>query len=297
MGDPPRALNGRPGLRTWIFTLALSLLVLAASVTASHFVEARYNAITAGVRASEVEAIEGIPPVGQRKIPAVVVFGSSLIEAATMRAGLKEQFPSTFQLVVLIGELGSRTPIEDLMPVIRKTHPDLVLIEANLIHRPEEDPDFGRRVRHLEQAVFSRFRRRDGNPDAPSGPPQSCAGLVQRKSADVGDMVAQYQRLFPTHHLLIDRLPLLLDLQADGIQVGVLDMPRAAELEAAAPNLVGFRDALSAAMAKHGVAMWIAPGNWPADLFCDMSHLNHDGAVLFDRWFSNRLKQALNLPQ
>ncbi len=50
-------------------------------------------------------------------------------------------------------------------------------------------------------------------------------------------------------------------------------------------------------MAKHGVAMWIAPGNWPADLFCDMSHLNHDGAVLFDRWFSNRLKQALNLPQ
>lgn len=297
MGDPPRALHGRPGLRTWFFTLAIGLLVLAASVIASHFVEARYSAVTAGVRDSEVRAIESIPPVGQRKIPAVIVFGSSLIEAAAMRAGLKEQFPSSFQLVILTGQLGSRAPIEDLMPVIRKVHPDLVLIEANLIHRPEDDPAFIRKLRHLEQAVFSRFRRRDDNPGAPPGSPASCAGLVQRKSAGVGDMVEQYRRLFPTHHLLMDRFPLLLDLQADGIQVGVLDMPRAAELEAAAPNLVGYRDALSAAMTKHGIAMWIAPGDWPADLFCDMSHLNHDGAILFDKWFSSRLKQSLNLPQ
>jgi hypothetical protein len=86
-------------------------------------------------------------------------------------------------------------------------------------------------------------------------------------------------------------------LQAAGIQVGVLDMPRAAELEAAAPNLLTFRDRMRAALGAKGVELWTATGEWPTELFCDMSHLDHDGAVLFDRWLSGRLRQALNLPR
>ena len=43
--------------------------------------------------------------------------------------------------------------------------------------------------------------------------------------------------------------------------------------------------------------MWSAPGYWPVDYFCDLSHLNYDGALVFHKWLVGRLEQALNLPQ
>jgi hypothetical protein len=295
VGDPPRVLRSGPTLRTWIYTLAVGLMTFAGAAVASHAVEKVWSYREAETRASEIQIIESIPPVGQRKMPAVIIFGTSRIEAVTLRAGLEHQFPNV-QLIVLIGAFGSRAPIEDLVPVMQKAHPDLVLIEIGSMRRADADPPLMRRMRHLQLAAAIALGVAGRNPstDATSLPP-SCDGLVLRKSAEVGNVADDYRRWF--RHPQLDRLPVLLELQAAGIQVGVLDMPRAAELEAAAPNLVTFRTTMGAALAGRGVAMWSAPGIWPADLFCDLSHLNHDGALLFDKWLSERLRQALNLPQ
>lgn len=299
MGDLPRVLRGQPALRTWILTLVLSLTATTGAAIASHFVEADWNAQIAVTRAQEVQTVESIPPLGQRKGPAVIIFGTSLVEAATLRAGLQQEFPPSVQIIVFVGKLGARTPIEDLVPVMRKAHPDLVLIETNSMLVPGEDPDYLRRLRHLELALSLWFRGAKLRP-GPATPAAkhmvpSCSGLVLRKSADVGNVASDYRGWY--NILYLDRLPALLELQAAGIRVGVLDMPRAAELEAAAPNLVTFRNRMNQALGERGVEMWIAPDVWPADLFCDLSHLNHDGAILFDRWLSGRLRQALNLPQ
>jgi hypothetical protein len=294
MGDPPRVLLGRPTLKTWAFTLAVSLLALAGTAVASHFVEADWNARETAMRSWEVETIESIPPLAQRKTPVVIIFGTSLIEAATLRAGLQDKLPASVKTIVFIGTFGSRAPIEDLVPVMRKAHPDLVLIEIESMRRPDDDPPLIRKLRHLELAVSNGFQG-VGRGTHLVYFPKSCIGLVKRKSADVGNIVDDYRRWF--HEPQLDRLPVLLDLQAAGIQVGVLDMPRAAELEAAAPNLLTYRTRMREALGAKGVELWSAEGQWPADLFCDMSHLDHDGAVLFDKWLSGRLGQALNLPQ
>ncbi|HEX3065192.1 MAG TPA: hypothetical protein VHQ39_06905 [Dongiaceae bacterium] len=292
MGEAPRALLAPKGLRTWAIALLFSVLALAAAGLASIAAEANWKDYVAGVRAREVQAIESIPPVGERKGRAVIIFGTSLTEAAVQHGDfLPTHFPSSIQLVILTGQLGERTPIEDLVPVIRRVHPDLVLIEVNLMRLPFVDPPLMRRLRHLERAAFSWMWHAGADQDG-------CIGVVRRKSAKVGNIGEKYQRWnAPRRRLQLDRLPVLLDLQADGIQVGVLDLPRATELEVAAPNLASSRKTMGAALAEKDITFWAFPGYWPADYFCDLSHLDHDGAIVFDKLFSDRLRQALDLSQ
>lgn len=292
MGEAPRALLAPPSLRTWTIVLLLSSIGLAAAGLASIVTEAHWNDYVAEVRAREVQAIESIPPLGQRKRRAVVIFGTSLTEAAMQHGEfLPTHFPSSIQLVTLTGQLGERTPIEDLEPVLRRVHPDLVLIEINLLRVPYEDPPLIRRLRHLERAALA-WTSRGGAADQ-----DGCVGVLRKKSAKAGNIAATYQRWNAPGRLHLDRLPILLDLQADGIQTGVLDLPRATELEIAAPNLVTFRRTMNAALAEKNVTLWSFPAYWPTDYFCDMAHLDHDGAVIFDKMFSDRLLQALDLAQ
>ena len=292
MGEAPRALLAPPGLRTWAIALLFSSICLAAAGLASIVTEARWNDYVAGVRVQEVQAIESIPPLSQRKRRAVIIFGTSLTEAAMQHGEfLPTHFPPSIQLLTLTGQLGERTPIEDLVPVIRRVHPDLVLLEMNLLRVPYEDPPLIRRLRHLERAALA-WTSHGGAADQ-----YGCVGVLRKKSTKVGNIGATYQRWNAPGRLHLDRLPILLDLQAEGIQTGVLDLPRATELEAAAPNLVTFRKTMNAALAEKNVTLWSFPGYWPTDYFCDMAHLDHDGAVVFDKMLSDRLLQALDLPQ
>ena len=266
------------------------MICLTTAGFASIATEAQWKNNVAGIRAQEVKAIESIPPMDQRKARAVIIFGTSLTDAAIYKSDYSPAHFPSIQLVILTGKQGERTPIEDLVPVIRRVHPDLVLIEANLLGRPVEDPPFIRRLRHLERAALAWTWHLGANRDG-------CAGIMRKKSAKAGNTGENYQRWYGPGHLRLDRLPVLLELMADGIQAGVLDLPRATELETAAPNMVTFRKDLSAALTEKGITLWTFPGYWPIDYFCDMAHLDHDGAAVFDKLFSDRLRQALDLSQ
>ena len=290
MGDPPRAVGAVPGLRTWASVLLIILAGFAAFAIASGFAEERWNADIASSLAAEVQTIESIPPEGKRTARAVVIIGTSLIRAATSNPGQPDTFPPSIQLMVITGRSGTTASVEDLIPALLRAHPDLVLLEANLLRRPPTDdsPFLVRRARHVQWALLT---------DNDHFWAPACPGLVGRKSAKAGGTNEQYQAQFASSNSNPDRLPLLVELKAGGIQVGVLDMPRSTELETAAPNLLMWRNIISTAAAKQGVAMWSAPGYWPVDYFCDLAHLNSEGAVVFSKWLASRLEQALNLSQ
>jgi hypothetical protein len=105
-------------------------------------------------------------------------------------------------------------------------------------------------------------------------------------------VAAGYQTWFDPQQMTLDRLPALAALREEGFAVSVLQFPRASDLERAAPNLVAWREGEAALLKSHDIGVWAPPVHLPGTYYCDFSHLNRAGALIFDDWFIGRLKQA-----
>jgi hypothetical protein len=218
----------------------------------------------------------------------VVIVGTSLTRAALQMAGAPlDKYPASMKLVVLAGDNRKADWFEGLVPALHRAHPDLILLEPRLltvIGAPAELPN---RVQNLLRVILPSARLNRA--------PPVCQGLILRQSPKVAGTGEVYQWVFDPQRIRLDRLPLLEGLRTEGIEVGIIDYPRAAELEAAAPNLLLWRVAMQKRLAEKGFFFWHPPGDWPAVDFCDMAHFNHEGAVLFSDWLSAQLKQKFAL--
>ncbi len=285
MGEPPRGIAGAPGLRVWVAVGVIVGAILGAAALFSNHAEQKAAQEKAAAINSLVATIDAIPPPGSRPRPAVVIVGSSLIRAALlMDGGPLSRMPAGIQLIVIPIDRLQAEYFDGLVPALHRARPDLILIEAALLHiagRPAARRD---RVEHLLRAL--RWWKRDEAAPA-------CQGLTLRKSPKASDLGKMYQGIFA--HFTLDRLSVLQDFRSSGIAVAVLDMPHAAELEAAAPSILGWENSMSAQLAAAEFAVWRAPGPWVADEFCDMAHLNAEGAWAFAGWFGPRLAEALHV--
>ncbi len=236
----------------------------------------------------QVTTLDRVPPPALRQGPVVVIVGTSLIHAALQMAGTPlDKFPASMKLVVLSGDNRKAEWFDGLVPALRRAHPDLILFEPRVLFAIGQEPGLPGRVHNLLLAILP--------PGHWKGPPPVCQGLILRRSPAVAGTGKVYQWVYDPARLRLDRLPVLESLRAEGIEVGVLDLPRARELEAAAPNMALWHIELTKRLMAKGFSLWSPPGEWPAVDFCDMAHLNHAGALLFDDWLSAQLKQKFAL--
>jgi hypothetical protein len=285
MGDPPRAAAGAPGLTVWIAVGVIVGVILCAAALFSGYAEKKVEKDKADFISSMVATIGGIPPPGSRTKPVVVVVGSSLIRAALlMDGGPLNKMPAGTQLIVFSVDRLQPEYFDGLVPALHRSRPDLLLIEAALLHATPFQAGRRDRVEHLLRAL--RWWKR-------STAAPVCEGLTLRKSVKASDLGRMYQDVFSSFTL--DRLADLEDFRSDGIAVAVLDMPHARELEAAAPSIVNWQTKMSAQLSAAGFDVWRAPGPWLADEFCDMAHLNAEGAQAFAAWFGPRLAEAVHV--
>ncbi len=286
MGDPPCATAGAPGLGVWIAVGVIVGAILCAAALFSAYAEGKAAQERAAAISALVATLDAIPPPGSRPKPVVGVLGTSLIRAALlMDGGPLNRMPGGIQLIVIPIDRLEAEYFDGLVPALHRSRPDLLLIESELLHVAPPLAKRRNRVEHLLRAL--RWWKR-------SAAAPACEGLTLRKSAKASDLGKTYQGIFASFTL--DRLPVLEDLRSSGIAVAVLDMPRAAELEAAAPSIVAWGTTMSAQLKAAGFALWRAPGDWVADEFCDMAHLNAQGAQAFAGWFGPRLAEALHVP-
>jgi hypothetical protein len=224
-----------------------------------------------------------------RKKPVVAIIGTSLIRAALQSVGASvSNLPDSVSVVVLSGGAENVAWFNALVPALHRAHPDLVLLEANLMRAPDgPPPELDRRIHHIEWDFFWRAPTAAGHP--------ACEGMIERRSPKAAAVAAYYQDAFNPEWIRLDRLPVMEDLKADGIFVGVLDMPRSVVLEDAAPNLRAWRESVASQISAKGISFWHAPGEWLPDQFCDMAHLNTEGAAVFDKWLGDQLRQIFHL--
>ncbi len=289
MGEPPRALAGAPAPKVWVLTALLFTLTLCGLALFSIYVEMKWEAFDGRIIASEVDRIAEIPLPAVRTKPVVAIIGTSLIRAALESAGASvSNLPDGVSVVVLSGGGENAAWFNALIPALHRAHPDLVLVEANLMRAPDgPPPELDRRIHHIEWELFWRAPAAAGHP--------VCEGMIERRSPKAAAIAAYYQNVFNPEWIRLDRLPVMQDLKADGISVAVLDMPRSVMLEDAAPNMRAWRDSVASQISAKGISFWHAPGEWLPEQFCDLAHLNAEGAVIFDEWLGDQLRQIFHL--
>jgi hypothetical protein len=171
-----------------------------------------------------------------------------------------------------------------LLPALRRLHPDLVVVDSELLRAEGTDYSFADRLRELLQKFWT---------PTPSATTVDCNGFPVRPLT--ATYAKGYQEWFNPKWITLDRLPALAALKGEGIAVDILQIPRSAALEKAAPNLIMWRKAEAAVVEEQGIGVLTPTGKWPDADCCDHSHLNLGGAAQFDTWFTERMKQTFNL--
>ncbi len=286
MGEPPRALSSPPSLWTWMTVAALVGLVAIVSVFVSlRDDEKRQERYAAAVR-DQIASLDELPIPGARDAPIVVVLGHSLVWAALLRDGTAQRkIAAGVDLVVMTGELKHPHWFEALLPALRRLHPDLLVVDSELLRIEGTDLSLTDRLRHLMQKIWP--------PKPPVTATADCIGFPREPLS--ATFTKRYQEWFNPKWMSLDRLPALAALKGEGIAVDVLQMPRSGALDGAAPNLIMWRKAEAAMVEEQGIGILTPTGEWPDADYCDHTHLNLAGAAQFDTWFTERLKQAFNL--
>jgi hypothetical protein len=246
--------------------------------------EKRQEWYAATVR-DQIASLDELPKPGVRDAPIVVVLGHSLVWAALLRDGTAQRkIAAGVDLVVMTGELKHPHWFEALLPALRRLHPDLLVVGAELLRTEGTDLSLTDRLRLLTQKIWP--------PKPPATATADCNGFPGKPLTTIS--AKEYQDWFDPTWISLDRLPALAALKDQGIVVDVLQIPRSDDLEAAAPNLIMWRKAEAAVVEKQGIGVLTPTGEWPDADYCDHTHLNMAGAAQFDTWFTERMKQIFN---
>ncbi len=195
--------------------------------------------------------------------------------------------PVPVNLLVLIGDFPHGDWFEMLLPALRRLRPDLLLVDSGLLREPDLRRPLPKRLQHLLGFIWQR------PPPVIVAPECRSLPVVE---AITPRFAANYQAWFNPQQMTLSRLAVLAALREEGFTIDVLQMPRASDLEQAAPNLAAWREGEAALLNNHGIGVWTSPVHLPGTYYCDFSHFNRAGALIFDDWFIGRLTQAFAPP-
>jgi hypothetical protein len=255
---------------------------MACVIVIQHDDQRRQERYTVTAR-RQIASLDKLPKPDARKAPVVVVLGHSLIWAALQRDPAQRRTVAGTDLVVLTADFKHPHWFEALLPALRRLHPDLLVVDSELLGIEITVPTFGERVNFLMRTIWPpKAQAATGCPDLARKPITSAT-------------VNHYQGWFNPKAMELDRLPTLAALKSEGIAVDVLQMPRSDALELAAPNLIEWRKAEAALVENQGIGVWTPSGDWPEADYCDHAHMSLAGAAQFNAWFGERLTRTFNL--
>lgn len=237
------------------------------------------------VRSAE---LADLPPPRKRKGPIIFLVGSSLLhEAAASTVELGRRISPDAKVVIYARPSAPAAWVSRILPVLARAHPDLIVLEHDLVSPFFEDQNFG----FMDSLYFAVSMLRHGTAYAPRDDGwRVCWG--RRKS--LPEALQKFSAIRVSDPASLTELTTIKELRQQGIRVVIIGMPRAREFEEARPDLRRWRKQIEAAMRAEGFAVWIPPSEWTRDDFCDYSHLNDRGRVRFEPWFASRIVQELD---
>jgi hypothetical protein len=273
-------------MRVWAVAAVIVGVVAWAGIVLTISDDRNHEAQIADSDRYQIDRLDRLPRPGARSSPIVIVLGNSLVWAALQRDGiLGNEPPVPVNLLVLTADFQRGNWFETLLPALRRLHPDLLLVDSDLLRVPDLRRPLAKRLRHLLDLMWQR------SPPATLAPECRGLGVVEAITPKV---TAGYQGGFDPQQMMLSRLPILVALREAGYAVDVLQIPRATDLERAVPNLVAWGEGETALLKSQGIGVWAPPVHLPGAYYCDFSHFNRAGALIFDDWFVGRLKQAFD---
>jgi len=236
-------------------------------------------------------------------LESIVVLGSSLSRAAFQfdEAMDKSLTPigvnNKFIRITLAN--ARRNSLEPVLPLIAEVKPRLVFIELEMLQRilirkktrryyDLLFKDLFQSIKWLTFSLLNIDYLADGNNDLI--PQCNNDFRVQRKSEDIDKLLQAKFRIYK-QRFSSPWLRFFATVKRQGGQVILVEMGRS---EFASQGLskafkLDFAQVKKDILANEKIAIWQYPGPFSQTNYCDLAHLNHKGAALFNLWFINKL--------
>jgi len=236
-------------------------------------------------------------------LESIVVLGSSLSRAAFQFDGAMDKSLTPIgvnnKFIRITLSNARRNSLEPILPLIAEVKPRLVFIELEMLQRilirkktrRYYDLLFNDLFKSIKWLTFSLLKI-DNLSDANNGFIPKCNNeiRVQRKSEDIDKLLQAKFRIYK-QRFSSTWLSFFAAVQRQGGQVILVEMGRS---EFATQGLsktfkLDFAQVKKDILANEKIAIWQYPGPFSQTNYCDLAHLNHKGAALFNLWFINKL--------
>jgi len=236
-------------------------------------------------------------------LESIVVLGSSLSRAAFQFDGAMDKSLTPIgvnnKFIRITLSNARRNSLEPILPLIAEVKPRLVFIELEMLQRilirkktrRYYDLLFNDLFKSIKWLTFSLLKI-DNLSDANNGFIPKCNNeiRVQRKSEDIDKLLQAKFRIYK-QRFSSTWLSFFAAVQRQGGQVILVEMGRS---EFATQGLsktfkLDFAQVKKDISANEKIAIWQYPGPFSQTNYCDLAHLNHKGAALFNLWFINKL--------
>ncbi|MBI3675248.1 MAG: hypothetical protein HY243_01350 [Proteobacteria bacterium] len=285
----PRALEDAIPIRLWIAIGSLCLLSLVVGFGTIEWAQAVWLEGVDAHIAQQSRLVEAMSPPERRQGPLVIFVGSSRIHHAMADPmSFGKEIGANAKVLLFHLDNARSSWVDKIMPIAERAHPDLLLVQYEILEPPQGEPNFGffRSITMIVNAL------RNG---IDSGAPKSVARQCVSLKKSFGEAVTEYNGISIAATPTLAAMPVLERLRRTGVRVAILDLPRAMELESAQPLLVRWRTQTLSALAARGFAVWRFAGEWKSDNFCDFAHLNERGRARFDPWLAAKIRHELDL--
>lgn len=280
----------QPPIWTWAAALALAAIVIGGLLAFDAATQSRF--ILDGLNLARLE--RPIPP-GARRI--VVLGSSKTLCGFAYDQDMEARFRRVerevgFTRIAVLGAPPRQVAYS--FNAIINSHPDLVLLESDLLLLQPGGYNGGDRA--IEQGWQSRVRAklkelagfREHSPNDPAAAGPCDDSITQKPVPTVEEFAAvlKTKRRVSTAAEQRPYLDFIAKLQAQGAEVGLIDIPLAPEIEQVIPQrLAGDRARLCGRLAAEHRLLHIGPGLLPKSAYIDDGHLNAEGRERFTTWF------------
>ena len=279
----------QPPLWTWAGALAIAAIAVAGMLA----MDAKYKAALIRSELNLARLDHPTPP-GTRRI--VVLGSSKILCALAFDQEMDDRFrragqPVDFTRIAVLG--ASPREMAASFDAVVKAHPDLVLLESDVLLLPPGGYNLNERAIEpgWQSRVRSEFKLLTG---AKMPTPNNAFGAPpcdERIFPEAPPTVPQYEAALHRSRVSSPAeekgyLAFLDALRAEGVEVGLVSIPAAPEIERIIPpglarDRAALRDRLSA---KEGLIEMTA-GPLPKAYFLDRAHLNAEGREHVTGWF------------
>jgi hypothetical protein len=292
----------RPPLWTWAAAIVLACVLLGGG----HLLVGRESrAITANEL--NLARIGALPA----NTPYVVILGTS-------KAGCAVQFDT--DMTALVRARGVRASIlrvaksravvsdfDDVFAAMSRRPPKLVLIEEDLlVYEPNmyRDADEPARIGWRERMRKGMKALAQPHIDVLAGPyefthPQSASRSCPQRGWDRAEYLSRFKdRRVSTPAEQQALLGMVHALQAKGVAVALLDVPRSPEGRQLFPRRldIAAQQIVDRAVGADGLLRLGLPPSIPSAGFCDPGHMNAQGRAIFSAWLAGRIASFLEAP-